>query len=122
MPAGLRNVLIVFALAAAVHFVPGGGDTAQFVNNVLSVSILAAFVLIAVRLYREHRVALFSLGDTYRALMYGAVGVAILAMAARVRLFESDAGTLVWVVALGGASYALYRVWRHSREYGEYGY
>ena len=122
MPTGLRNVLIVFALAAAVYFIPGGGDTAQFVNNVLSVSILAAFVLIAVRLYREHRVAIFSLGDNYRALLYGAVAVAVLAMAARSRMFDSDAGTLAWIAALAAASYALYRVWRHSREYGDYGY
>ena len=122
MATGLRNALIVVALAAAVYFIPGGGDTAAFVSAVLSVSILAAFVLIAARLYREYRVAIFSLGDKYRGLLYGAIGVAVLAMAARGRLFDSDAGTLVWVAALAAASYALYRVWRHSREYGDYGY
>jgi len=27
-------------------------------------------------------------------------------------------GTLLWLALLGGASYALYRVYRHHREYG----
>jgi hypothetical protein len=114
----VRNVLILVALAAVVAFVPGGGSTAAFIAAVLSIAILASFVLLAGRFYRENRVALFSLGDKYRALLYGAIGIAVVAMAARPRLFTTGIGTLAWLVLLGGAVAALYAVWRHHRSYG----
>lgn len=113
-----RNVAIVLAIAAAVHFIPGGGTSADFVAVTLSLAINVLLVLILGRFYRENRVALFSLGDRYRGLLYGAVGVAVLTMAARPRLFENGAGTLLWLALIGGASYAVYAVYRHHREYG----
>ena len=113
-----RNVLIVVALAAAVAFLPGGGHTAAFIGAVLTVAITAAIVLIIGRFYRENRVAIFSLGDKYRAMLYGAIGTAVLAMAARTKLFESGVGTFVWFVLIAAASASLYAVWRHYREYG----
>lgn len=113
-----RNVVIVLAIAAVVHFIPGGGTSAAFVGVLLSLAINVLLVLIVGRFYRENRVALFSLGDRWRALLYGAVGVAVLAMAARGRLFDSGAGTLLWLALIGGASYAVYMVYRQHREYG----
>jgi hypothetical protein len=115
--ATLRNIAIVLALAAAVYFVPGGGDTAALIGALLSTAIIASFVLLAARFYRERRMDIIGLGDRWRALMYGAIGVIVLAMAARPRLIETGAGTLVWLVAVAGSGYALYRVWRHHREY-----
>src|SRR4051794_1979398 len=112
-----RNVAIVMALAAAVYFLPGGGETADVVGSLLFIAISAIFVWIVARMYREHRVELFSLGDENRGMLYGAVGLAVLAMAARGKLFETGAGTLVWFVMIGAASYAVYRVWRSYREY-----
>ena len=41
----------------------------------------------------------------------------ILTLAAGPRLFDTGAGTLLWFVLIGGASYAMYLVWRHQREY-----
>lgn len=116
--AALRNPAIVFAVAAAVYFLPGGGDTANFVANLLFIAMTAGFVWLAARLYRDHRMTLFSLGDTNRALLYGAVGVVVFAMAARGKLLDTSAGTLVWLVLVGGAVYAVYVVWRRYREYG----
>ena len=113
----LRNVAIVLAIAAAVYFIPGGGDTANFVAALLFIAISAVFVWIIARMYRENRVAIFSLGDQNRGLLYGAVGLAVVAMAARPRLFETGAGTLAWFAMIGAASFALYRVWRSYREY-----
>ena len=113
----LRNVAIILAIAAAVYFIPGGGDTADFVAALLFIAMSAIFVWIIGRLYRENRVALFSLGDQNRALLYGAVGLAVLAMAARGRLFDTGAGTIAWFAMIGAASFALYRVWRSYREY-----
>jgi hypothetical protein len=38
-------------------------------------------------------------------------------MAARPRLIETGGGTILWLVAVAGSGYALYRVFRHYREY-----
>jgi hypothetical protein len=115
--ATVRNVLIIVALAAVVAFVPGGGDSASFIAAFLSIAITASIVMIIARLYREHRLTLFSLGDRHRALLYGALGAFVLAMASRDRLFDSGAGTAVWFVAVCGVAGALYAVWRHFRAY-----
>ena len=117
MTPGVRNVLIVAGLAAAVVVLPGGGDSAQFVAAVLTIGISVAFVLIGARLYREYRVEIYSLGDTHRGLLYGAVAVAVLAMAARVRLWETGAGVLLWLMLVGGASFAVMQVYRRYRAY-----
>ena len=119
MSAGVRNVLIILVLAAVVAFVPGGGHTAAFIGAVFSTAILATFVLLAVRFYRENRVSIFSLGDRHRAILYGSIGLAVVAMAARQRLFDAGGGgVLAWLVMIGAAAAGLYAVWRHHRAYG----
>lgn len=115
--AAARNVVIVLALGALVAFGPGGGDAAQIIAAVLSTLILASFVWLAARFYREHRYDLDGLGDAWRGLLYGAIALVIFAMAARQRLLDTSAGAIVWVACLAGAAYAGYRVWRHWREY-----
>ncbi len=115
MSVGLRNALIVLALAFAVYAVPGGGDTASFIGALLSTAILGALIFIFVRLYREHRLELFSLSDGWRGALYGAVGAAVFAMAARDRLWDTGAGTFLWLAIIGAASYALVLVWRQYR-------
>ena len=112
-----RNVVIVLALGALVAFGPGGGDAAAVIAAVLSTLILASFVWLAARFYREHRYDLDALGDRWRALLYGAIALVIFAMAARQRLLDTGAGAIVWVACIAGAAYAGYRVWRHWREY-----
>jgi hypothetical protein len=116
--AAARNIVIVLALAAAVAFLPGGGKTANFVGALLSTGILIIFVMLGVRFYRENRVALFSLGDRYRALLYGALAAIVVALAGSDRLLDTGVGTLVFFVLLGGAAGALYAVWQHHRSYG----
>jgi NAD(P)-dependent dehydrogenase (short-subunit alcohol dehydrogenase family) len=113
----MRNVAIVLVLAAIVYLVPGGGDAAAIIGALLSTAILASFVMLAARFYRERRTDIVGLPDRWRATLYGALGVIVLAMAARPRLIETGAGTIVWVAAVAGAGYALYRVFRYYREY-----
>jgi hypothetical protein len=115
--ASARNVAIVLVLAAAVAFLPGGGDTAALIGGLLSTAILASFVMFAARFYRENRMDLVGLGDRWRATLYGAIAVIVLAMAARTQLIQTGGGLLLWLVAIAGSAYALYRVWRHYREY-----
>ena len=114
----LRNVLIIVAVAAAVAFLPGGGKTAGFVGSLISTCITVVIALLAVRFYRENRVSLFSLGNTHRALLYGAAAAVVLALAGRGVLLDTGVGTLAFFVLLFGAAAALYAVWQHHRSYG----
>lgn len=109
------NVVIVLALAGAVFALPGGGDTADLILALLSTLILFSFVWFGWRLYREHRVDLYSLGDGYRGALYGGIGAIVFALAARGRLLETGAGTLLWFAVVSGAVVAFYRVWMHWR-------
>jgi hypothetical protein len=115
--AGLRNLAIVAGVAALVAFLPQGGKTADFVAQVLIVAFSIVFVLFAVRLYRMFRGDIYGLGERHRTMLYGSVGVAVLAMAALPRLFATGVGVLVWLVLMVGASAGLYAVWRHYRAY-----
>ena len=113
----MRNVAIILVLAALVAFVPGGDDTAGLLGALLSTAILACFVLLAARFYRENRMDILTLPDRWRAILYGSLGLIVLAMAARPRLVETGGGLLLWLAAVAGSGYALYRVWRQYREY-----
>ena len=113
-----RNVLIVLLLAVAVYALPGGGTTAGIVRTLISIAFAVGVGLLLVRLYREHRTTLYGLGDRHRGLLYGALATLVFAAAAARRMFDaSGAFALLWIVLVGGASYALYLVWRQHREY-----
>jgi hypothetical protein len=112
-----RNVAIVLALAAGYAFIPGGGTAGDVIGAVLSTLILVSIVVLIARVYRERRLDLDGLGDRWRGVLYGALGVIVLAMAARDQLVETGGGTLLWIACLGVASYSLYLVWRRYREY-----
>ncbi len=118
MSSTVRNVLNVLALAAAVALLPGGGAGAAVVGELLFIAFAVGATLLLARFYREHRVAIFSLGDRMRLLLYGALATIVFAAAAARRFFESGPGILAWVALVGAASYALVLVWRHHREYG----
>ena len=119
MSSTARNVLILVAIAAAVAFLPGGGESASFVGSLLSTAIIAAIVMIGVRSYRENRVTIFSLGDRHRGYLYGALAGFVVLMAGRERLLDDagGAGVAVFVAGLLACGYLLYEVYRHYREY-----
>jgi len=112
-----RNVAIVVALALVVWLVPGGGEGAALVEQILTAIFIVMIVLIFGRLYRQFRGEIFSLGDAWRFALYAAVGVAVVTVAASGRLLETAPGALVWVALIGGASYTLYLVWQRYRSY-----
>ena len=113
-----RNVLIVVAVAAAVAFLPGGGETAGLIWALLSIALTVTFVFLGIRFYRENRVAIFSLGDQHRALAYAAIAAIVLAFAGRTKLIDTGLGSLVLVLLIAGALGAAYAVWKHHRSYG----
>jgi hypothetical protein len=113
----VRNWLIILVLAALVVAVPGGGTASSVALQAASLAFLAAIAWVASRMYREHRMALYSLGDRRRAIVYAAVGVATLTLSASARLLVDGTGTVVWLLLLGGAAYAVFAVFRAARNY-----
>jgi hypothetical protein len=112
-----RNVAIVLAIAAAVYLLPGGGRAASTFEAALWVAFGGGMAFLALRQYREHRVAVHSLGDAHRALLYGAVATAAFAWMARSRMWGASFGELAWFVLVLGVVWALMEVFRHSRSY-----
>ncbi len=127
-----RNVAIVLAIAAALYFVPGGGQAAYTFEAVLWTAFGLGFGYLGLRLYREHHVALYSLGDRHRGLLYGAVALAVFVWMARKRMWYaveqrgnelvqvhrwSGLGEVLWFVLVGLVVYSLVMVYRHWRAY-----
>lgn len=113
----LRNIAIVALIAAAVQFLPGGGQVASAFGAALWVLFAAGFGYFAYRFYRERRLSLYSLGQRYRALLYGGLALAFFAAAGKSRMWETSLGELVWFVLVALAVYALLAVYRFSHTY-----
>ena len=117
MSATARNVLIVLLIAAAVYAIPGGGQTADIVAEVIAIAFAVSIWLALVFVYRNFRTTIYGLGDRHRGLLYGALATLLFAGAAAARFFDTGAGTLVWFAMVCAAVYALVMVWRHWRAY-----
>jgi hypothetical protein len=113
----LRNVAIVLAIAAAVYLLPGGGNAARAFEAALWVAFGIGIAYVAMRAYRERRMSLLALGERHRALLYGGIALAVFALAARARMWETGSGELAWFVLVILVVYALMEVFRHSRSY-----
>jgi hypothetical protein len=112
-----RNFGIVALLALGVYALPGGGTAANLFGAALFVIITLGIGLLVARYYRENRQDIYALGDRWRLIAYGALGAIVLSLAATPRLFDSGPGTVLWIALMGASGYALFRVWRQSREY-----
>lgn len=117
MTTTVRNVVVILALAAVVMLVPGGGNASAAILQTLMIVLLGAIAWFAVRLYREHRSDIYSLGDRNRAILYGAAGLLALTVTATDRLWETGPGTVAWVALVALACYGVWFVFRVSREY-----
>ena len=112
-----RNIAIIALLALGVWALPGGGTAAGFVGALLFVLLTVGLGLFAGRMYLEYRTTIYGLGDRYRGMLYAALGMAVFALASGPKLFDTGAGTIVWFALVGAASYMVYAVYRHAREY-----
>jgi hypothetical protein len=113
----VRNVIIVLAIAAVVDLAPGGGTASNVVLQAVWLIFLAAMAWVASILYRERRNELYSLGDGRRAALYGAIAVAVVTLTATHRLWNSPAGSIAWLVLIGGAVYVAFAVLWSARRY-----
>ena len=112
-----RNIAIILAISAGVYFIPGSGRATSTFEAVLWVAFGVAIAYLGLRLYREHRITLYSLGERHRALLYGAIALALFAAEARGRMWQTGLGELAWFVLIGIVIYALLEVYRYSRTY-----
>lgn len=116
---GLRNFAIVALVALLIALAPGGGVGLAVALWLLTVAFFASIALFGVRMYREHRFTIQSLSTLERTVGYVSIGAAFVAFTATSRLFHlGGAGVLIWLALLGGCSYGIYWVWRHSTQYG----
>lgn len=113
----LRNVAIVMLLALVVAFVPGGGNAADTLLTAIAIGFLAAISWALYALSRQSQLTLATLSDARRAILYGALGLVALLIAGMDELFSTGGGTLAWILLLGAAVAAIWRVWTEARTY-----
>jgi hypothetical protein len=125
-------VAIILAIAAAVYFIPGGGRAANTFEAALWVAFGVGIGYFGLRMYREHHVALYGLGDRHRGLLYGAVALAVFLWSVRSRMWYAlqvrggelvqvhrwaGVGELAWFALAALVVYSLLIVYRHARSY-----
>jgi hypothetical protein len=76
---------------------------------------LIAFL--AGRLYRDHRIDIYGIGDTDRGILYVAIGTIVLLLAASGSLTATPAGTLAEIAGLALCAGLLLRVYRNWQRY-----
>ena len=114
----IRNILIIVGLALVVWLVPGGGAGSSTIYNLLTIVLTAGLLFFGYRLYMEHRATIFGLGDQQRAVLYGSLALASLALLATSRLWDQGGlGALIWIGLIAVAVWGVYRVWRAYSEY-----
>jgi hypothetical protein len=113
----IRNVAIIAAVAAIVAFVPSGDESASFVGQVLGIAFAILFSFAGLRLYQMFRTEIYSLGDAWRGILYGSIGLVVFALAARNELVDTGTGTLGFIAMLIVAATGLYLVWQRYRAY-----
>jgi hypothetical protein len=113
----IRSIVIVLVIAALVVALPGGGTGATVALQAASIAFLAVLGWFASVMYRQHRVTLYSLGDKRRAILYVALGVAVLTLTATARLWQTSGGKVAWCVLLVASAYAAFAVIWAARQY-----
>ena len=113
----VRNIGIILLLALAVFALPGGGTGAAIVSALIGIAFSVAIWFFLMRMYREHRMTIFALGDRYRAIFYGSAAAILFAGAAANRWWNTGGLTVAWILLVGVAIYGLVATFRHYREY-----
>ena len=113
----LRNAAIVLLLAAVVAFAPAGGSAADAILAAITMAFLAAIAWSVFVLSRQQQLTLATLNDARRAVLYGGLGLIALLIAGSDEMFASGGGTLAWIVLLGAAIAAIWKVWTDAHTY-----
>ena len=104
-------------LALGVAFVPGGGNAANTVLTALTMGFLAGITWLIYTLGRQNQLTLATLSDGRRAVLYGALGLIALLIVGTDELLDTGGGTLAWILLMGAAIAAIWRVWLEANTY-----
>ncbi len=110
-----RNVAIIMLLALVVAAVPGGGNAADAILAVISLTFFALIGFGGYQLYRQNRLSYLGLPDRQRMLLVGAIGAIVLMVAGASDLTETGAGLLVWLAVIAFSVITLIKVWQDAR-------
>ncbi len=113
--ANVRNVGILLLAALAIVVLPGAGAVAALLAAVLSVVFAGAVGYFGGRTYLERRIEIYGLEETHRAILYGAIGVLVVTVAAASRLTSTGPGALAMIVLLGLSGYGFFFVFQAWR-------
>ncbi len=113
----LRDVTIIMLLTFAVAFVPAGGNAAEAVMTALTMGFLAGIAWMLFVVSRQSQLTLATLSDGRRAILYAALGLIALLIAASGKLFASGGGTLAWILLFGASIGAIWRIWLEANSY-----
>lgn len=111
----LRNIAIIMLLALFVAAIPGGGNLAQALLAVVTVSFLAAIGGIGYLVYRQQQFAYMTLTDRQRLIFVGSVGAILLVLAGAEELAETGVGVLALIIVLAAAVLGIIRVVGEAR-------
>ncbi len=113
----IRNIGIILALAAAVDFLPGGGNAAAAVLTALTMAFLAAIAWLLFRVYNEQQLTISGLNDARKAGLFGAVGAIALLTVAYSDFQSWEGGIVVWIALVGACLGAIFMIWRSATTY-----
>lgn len=119
MALAARNVSIIALVALAITVIPGGDDAADTVLRALQMAFLAAISFAVYRFHQERQLTIDTMADRSRAILYGAAGVVVLAIAGFDQFTDSwgGAGLLLGIALIGGAIAAAIVTWRNETAY-----
>ena len=110
-----RNIAILLLITLAVVALPGGTDTAALAGAILSLLIVSVLAYMAGRFYRDHQVDVYSLRELDRAILYVALGGAVLVLAWW--HFGTTGGALLSIALLAVCAGGLIHVYRNWQRY-----
>lgn len=113
----LRNVAIVMLLALVVAFAPAGGNAANTILAAITMGFLAGIAWAIYVASRQNQLTLAALSDGRRGILYGALGLIALLITGSDEMFASGMGTLAWILLLGAAVAAIWRIWIEANTY-----
>jgi hypothetical protein len=113
----IRNIAIILALAAAVDFLPGGGNAAAAVLTALSMIFLAAIAWLLYRVYNEQQLTIAGLRDSQKAGLFGSVGAIALLVVAYDDFRSWEGGLLLWIALMAACLGAIFLIWRSATTY-----
>jgi membrane protease YdiL (CAAX protease family) len=113
----VRNLAILAVIALAVTVLPGGKDATDTVLTAIQMLFLASLAYFAWYAHKENPMAVASLSERWRAVHWGALGVLAFLVAGSDEMFNTGAGTLLWLALLVGSILALLRGFQEANSY-----